>query len=372
MNLFINCVTSVLVILVICAGLALFGRHFLFNLKKELKNKQFIIKICDFIIKCFIGWHIPLLLLQTVFSVIDMFISLNGINRLLTAIVIAVISIIIERLIEYERFTGYFKCPVVYEHDNTAVFAYIDLYREIEKINLEFIQQLSISQSNLLSQSETTNKEANFIMENINNYVQIQNSECQKLLEIKNDLYYFFNDLNINVKNFCVLFTQYEEKLRNSYDSLIYHEESGPLIAEIQNSFESKFRKSSNDFMGRFDNIESQLKGIVDVYSDFNYLITNHMEKINVYNRNMDNVLQLLNKGIDFKQKELVDKSKEIAGFVKGTNEEMNKTLSHLNLYLKKNTFVLSKIFNTYKIKPLTPRQVKKVIENWPFIKEKK
>jgi hypothetical protein len=372
MNLFKNCVSSVLVILIICAGLALFGRYFLINRKKEIKHKQFILNICDFIVKCFIGWHIPFLLLQSIFSIIDMFTSLNGISRLLTTIVIAVVSIIIEQLIEYERFTGYFKDPVVYEHDNTAVFAYIDLYREIEKINLGFIQQLSISQSNLLSQSETTNKEANFIMENINNYVQIQNSECQKLLEIKNDLYYFFNDLNINVKNFCDLFTQYEEKLRNSYDALIYHEESGTLIAEIKNSFESKFRKSSNGFMERFDYIENQLKRIVDVYSGFNYLITTHMEKIKVYNWNMDNVLQLLNKGIDFKQKELVDTSKEIADFVKGTNEKMNKTLTYLNLYLNKNTFVLSKIFNTYKVNPLTPRQLKKVIQNWPFIKGKK
>lgn len=372
MNLLINCVTSVLFILIICSGLALFGRYFLLNRKKEIKHKQFILNICDFTIKRFIGWHIPLLLFQTVFSVIDMFTSLNGINRLLTTIFIAVISIIIELLIEHERFSGYFKGMVVYEPDNTAVFAYIDMYREIEKINSGLIQRLSASQSDLLSQFETTNNEVNFIMENINNYSQLQNSECQNLLKIKNDIDYFFNELSKNIENFCNIFKQYEKKLENSCDALVYYEESGSLITDIKESFQSKFRQSSNDFIRRLDNTEQQLRRIVDEYSNFNNLIQPHMQKVSVYNARMDTVLQSLKNGIDSKQTILVNTSKEIAETVKETNNNLNDTLKLLNIYLNKNTFVLSTIFDTYKINPLTPRKLKKVLNDWPNIKGNK
>ena len=85
----------------------------------------------------------------------------------------------------------------------------------------------------------------------------------------------------------------------------------------------------------------------------------------------MENVLQSLQKGIDTKQSILVDKSREIADSVKVANNDLNDTLKKLNSYLNNNIFVLSKIFNTYKVSPLTPRELKKVIKNWPYIKKK-
>jgi hypothetical protein len=371
MNFIKYFIISTLVILIVCTIFSLIGRYFLINRKKEIKNKLFIIGVCDFIIKLFLAWHIPLLLLQTIFSIIDMFTLLNGISRLFTTIFIAIISIIIERIIEYTRFNDFFKGLFSYEPNNTAVFAYIDLYREIEKINLGLINKLSISQSSLLSQFETTNKEANFIMGNIDNYVQIQNSECQKLLEIKNNIDNFFNELSKNIEDFCNVFKQYEKKLENSCNALIYYEEGGSLIADINESFQSKFKQSSNDFMRRLDDIEHQLKRIVDEYSKFNNLIQPHTQKISVYNARMDNILQSLKDGIDFKQTKLLNTSKEIAGVIKEANENINETLKLMNLYLNKNTFVLSTIFDTYKDNPLTPYKLKKTLKNWPAIKEK-
>jgi len=372
MNFLINCITSALVTLIICAGLALSGQYFLLNRKKEIKHKQFIKKICNFIIKSFLAWHIPLLLLQTIFSIIDMFTFLNGISRLLTTIVITVISVIIERFIEHGQFTEYFKGPFAYEANNTAVFAYIGLYSEIEKINRELIQQISISQSGLLSQFEMTNKETNFIMENINNYVQIQNSECQQLLEIKNDIYIFFNELSLNIRDFCSVFKQYENELEYSCNALKYYEKGESLLEDINESFKSKFEQSSNKFTGRIDDIERKLLRIVDGYSEFNNLIQSHTERIKFYHPRMENVLQSLQKGIDTKQSILVDKSREIADSVKEANNDLNDTLKKLNSYLNNNIFVLSKIFNTYKVSPLTPRELKKVIKNWPYIMKMK
>ena len=365
-------ITSILFILIICTGLALFGRYLLLNLKKEIKTKYIIIKICDFTIKVFIAWHIPLLLLQSLFSIIDMFTLLNGTSQLITTVIIAIISIIIERLIENTKFSEFFKGSFNSEPDNTAVFAYIDLYREIEKNNLGIIQQLSASQTNLLSQFETTNKEANLIMENISNYAQIQNSECHKLLEVKNEIDYFFNELSENTKKFCDLFTRYEKKLDNSHKALIYYEESESLIDEVNISFASKFKQSSNNYMGRFDVIEHQIRRVIDEFSKFNELITHNIERVKSYHWNMENIFQSLENEIDSKQTIILIRSKELAGMVKETNNNINDTLKNLNSYLNRNTFVLSKIFNTYKVNPLTPRELKKVIKNWPFITGKR
>jgi hypothetical protein len=255
--------------------------------------------------------------------------------------------------------------------NNTAVFAYIDLYREIEKINLGLIQQLSASQSGMLSQFETTNKETNNIMEMIDNYAQLQNSECQKLLERKNDIDAFFKELSGRVGDFCCLFKQYETKLENSSKALIYYEEGESLMADINESFQSRYKQSANDFMRRLDDMERQLIRIVDEYSKFNNFIQPHMQKISVYNVRMDAVLQSLKNGIDSKQTILEKVSQKIADTIEQGNKNMHETLTHLNLYLSKNTFVLSKILDTYTTNPIAPREFKKALKNWPATTEK-
>lgn len=370
MDLLIGCVTPVLVILMICTGFALLGRQIFITRNKEAEKNHVIIRICDFIIKCFLALHIPLLFLKTIFSIIDMFTIFNGTDQLLATIIIAIVAIVIERLIEYARFSEFFASPIDYVANNTAVLAYIDLYREIEKINLGLIQQLSASQSGMLSQFKIANKEANNIMEKIDNYAQLQNSECQKLLERKNEMDAFFKELSGKAGDFCGLFKQYETKLENSSKALIYYKEGESLAADINESFQSRYKQSANDFMRRLDDTERQLIRIVDEYSKFNNFIQPHVQKISVYNVRMDSILQSLKNGIDSKQTILETSSKEIAGTIEQANKNMNETLTHLNLYLSKNAFVLSKILDAYKTNPIAPRELKKALKNWPAVTE--
>jgi dihydroorotase len=84
----------------------------------------------------------------------------------------------------------------------------------------------------------------------------------------------------------------------------------------------------------------------------------------------MDSILQSLKNGIDSKQTILETSSKEIAGTIKQANKNMNETLTHLNLYLSKNAFVLSKILDAYKTNPIAPRGLKKALKNWPAATE--
>jgi hypothetical protein len=292
---------------------------------------------------------------------------LNGIDMLLTSIIITIIAIVVEQLLVYLRYNNYIH-PNNYEVNNTAVFAYIDLYREIEKINLGIINQLSISQSSLLSQFELNNNQVYNVVDTINNYVQLQYTECKILLERKNDFDNSFVELKNSVVSFSNIFEQYKNKLENSSKALVYYKESYILISDINESFQSGYKLSSNAFMKRLDDVEQQLKKIVDEYSKLNNFILPHMQNISVYNSRIDTILNYLKNGIDNKQSILKDTSKEISSTIQKMNNDLKETLEHLYLYLEKNAFVLSKILETYKTNPITPRKLKKVLKNWPGI----
>jgi hypothetical protein len=352
------------------AGLALSGRQILIRRDKG-GEKKYIIRICNFAIKCFLALHIPLLFFKAIFAIVDLFTLSNRMDQLLTTIILAIVAIVIERLVEYARFSWFFAGPSDYVANNAAAFAYIDLYREIEEINLGLMRQLSTSQSNMLSQFETTNKETNSIMERTDQYVQLQNSECQKLLERKNDMDNFFRELSESAMDFCRAFKQYEKKLENSGKALIYYKEGESLLADINESFLSRYKQSANDFMRRLDATEHQLRRVVDEYSDLNDFIQPHAQKISVYNVRMDSILQSLKNGIDYKQLILEDISKKIAIMVKEENGNITETLTHLNSYVNKNTFVLSNVLDVYKTNPLSPRKVKKLLKNRPVVTEK-
>jgi hypothetical protein len=92
------------------------------------------------------------------------------------------------------------------------------------------------------------------------------------------------------------------------------------------------------------------------------------MQNISIYNARMDTVFHSLKDGINYKQSILKDTSKEISSSVEKMNNNINETLEHLYLYLEKNTFVLSKILDTYKTNPIAPRKLKKMLKNWPGI----
>jgi hypothetical protein len=345
---------------------ALLGHFILLKYKNENNKEYKIIKICDFIMQCFRAWHFPILFLQVIFSIINMFLF-NGISVLLTSIIITIIAIVIEQFIVYLRYNNQI-CPINYEVNNTAVFAYIDLYKEIEKINLSLINNLSTSQSRLFSQFELNNNQLNSVIDKIDNYVQLQYSECKILLENKNDFDNSFIELNGRVGFFSNAFEEYKNILENSSKALIYYKEGSSLISDINESFQLGYKQSSNAFMRRLDEIEQQLKKNVDEYSKLNNFILPHIQNISVYNARMDTVLHSLKDGIDNKQLLLKDTSKEISSTFEKINSNINETLEHLYLYIEKNASVLSKILDTYKTNSITPHKLKKILKNWPEI----
>jgi hypothetical protein len=285
---------------------------------------------------------------------------------MLSTIIIAIVAIILERIIEYTEFSRLVFRPPDYISTNTAVFSYIDLYREIEKINLSLIDQLSTSQTDLLSQYKLTQKETNNILEQIDNYIKLQNSEAHDLLEKKNIFDDFFEELCTRMESFCLVFKQYEEKLNNSSKAMIYYENSHNLTADINESFRTTYRQSANEFMRRLDDTDRQLRRVVDQYSKFKDYIQPHIEKVSVYNAKMDTTLQSLKKEIESKQTMLENTSNRIGKTVREMHNTMKETLNNLDHYLSKNLFVLSKILETYKTNISTSRELKKILNTWP------
>ena len=371
MEIIINSITLVFVILIAFTGFALYGQVFLLKKLDEYKIKHIFSKVCDLTIKFFLVWHVPLLILQTIFAMLDIFAFFNETGKMIFTVIITVICIFIERLIEHVRYTGVFNTDTIavsldHEPNNIAVFAYIDLYREIEKINLGLIQQLSTSQSDIMLQFEKTENETNLIIEKIDSYAQLQNTECKELLEKKNEMINFFEELCRKAEDVCNVFVECEKKLDNSNKALIYYDEGETLMADVNKSFISMYTKSANDFIKRLDNVEQQLRGVVDQYSGFNDFIQPHIQKVSIYNIRMDNVLQSLTKGINSRHALLENTSKEITNTFAETNKKINETLDYLFVYLQKNAFVLSKILDTYKEASITPNKLRKLLKNWP------
>jgi hypothetical protein len=291
---------------------------------------------------------------------------------MLSTVAIAIIAIIIEQTIEHTELSKIGVGSPDYGANNTAVFSYIDLYREVEQINLNLINQLSISQTDLLSQSKLTQKETNNILRQINNYVKLQNSECHNLLEKKNDFDNFFDELCTRLDDFCKVFKQYEKKLDNSAKAMTYYDNGQSLTVDISESFQTKYKQSANEFMKRLNDVEQQLRGVVDQYSRFKDYIQPHIENVSVYNAKMDTTLQSLKEEAESKQTILENTSNRIAENVKEMNNNMKETLNNLDQYLNKNSFVLLKILETYKTNILTPRGLKKMLNNWLIVPGRK
>jgi len=372
MNLINSIITIALIVLVACAGLGLLIRQLALK-RSELNNTPNIgIKVCDLIIQVFLILHIPLLLIKAIFATMDIFVYLNGTYQMLNTIIIAVFVIILERFIEHLQFHNSLIVYNEYQPNNTAVFAYIDMYREIENINLELLKQIKNSESGILSQFNENEALIKSIMDKIDSYLLMQNNECQLLLTRKNSIFDMLNALSNKAAGFNYEFGQFDNKLKNAGKALHYYENSESLIVDIKESFSTRYKQSANELIKRIDDTEQQLKKIVDEFTGLNDYIQPHMQKINVYNIRIDTVLQSLKESRDNKYSMLENTSTKIAETVNDAGKNLNETLGYLNLFLQRNSFVLKKILESYEENPAAPHELKDIIKNWPAAFEAK
>jgi len=370
MNIVINIITIIIIIPFVCTVVSLIGKQVILK-QNKINNKVKLLLIYDFFIRFFLSWHIKLIFLHTIMTVIFVFTLNLPVYNIIISIILAIAAIIIERVIEYTQYKKYFNDTSGYIDNNTAVFAYIDLYSEAAKISLDLIKQLSESQSNLLKQSENTNENINNILEKVSDYSDLQNNECRELLYKKNDLINFYDEFGNSAAKFSEEYVQYREKLANSSSALEYYKESESLTADINESFISGYKRTANDFVRRIDDSEKQLRKIVDEYSKFNNLIQPHMQTVNNYNIRMDTALKSLQNGINSKQERLVNTSNEISGNITEAGKCIQDTLSNLNNLLDSNKTILSQVLDTCKANPAVPQELKKIYKNFLSINEK-
>jgi ABC-type transporter Mla subunit MlaD len=282
--------------------------------------------------------------------------------------IIAIIAFALERVIESMPLADGFTSSCEYIVTNKAVFSYIDLYCEIERINRDLIQQLANSQSGLLSQFDQTQKKVNYVSEHIDSYIQWQTAECQKLLEERNKLEQFFSDLGLQANQLSFTFAEYEKRLNNSTDALLYCKKGRMLIEDINESFVSRYKQTSGEFIKRLEDTEQQLRKVVDQYSLFKEHMRPYSEKIDVYGYRMESAIQSFQNTSDLKQAVLENTSNEITKTLEEINGKMGKTLNDVDQFLRKNSFVLSKILETYRTNATTNREFKKILQSWPSL----
>jgi hypothetical protein len=357
--------TAAFILLMAAATFALLCEKNVIKIHEDITRRLRLFQINSFFIKVFSLFYIPFAVFMTVFCLIDIFASPEYSASLLATAIILIIAFVLERIIENTQINPFFSTssePVV---TNKAVFAYIDLYREIEHINRDLIQKLAESQSGLLNHCELTHKTCNCISKHIDGYVQRQASECQKLLKKRNKLEQSFSDLGLRAEQLSAAFTQYEEKLNNSNKALLYCEKGTSLIEDINESFASRYKQTSNEFIKQMANTEQQLRKVVDQYSRFKDFMRPYSEKVDVYGARIESTIQSLQKSSESKRAVLENTSNEITGTLEDLNGNMDKTLGDVEQFLRKNTSVLSKILETYQTNAATPRELKKILRSW-------
>jgi methyl-accepting chemotaxis protein len=322
-------------------------------------------KMTSFFIKIFLLLYIPITIAMVAFSIINVFAHPAHPVPLLYVTIIAVIAFILERVIEKTQLA--MELPIKSEDiiTNKAVFAYIDLHHEIERINRNLIEQISNTQTGLVKQFESAYKKYNLVGKHINEYVQLQIKECKKLLEERNKLEQFISDLESKVEQFSIIFAQYANKLNNSSKSILYYEKGAFLIEDINESFVSKYKQTSNETIKHLEDTEKQLRKVVEQYSRFKEHFRPLNEKVDIYGSRMESAVQSLRESSESKKAVLEDTSNKIVNALEELNNNVVKTLNYTDHYLKKNSFVLSKILETYKINATTPGELKKMIQSW-------
>jgi hypothetical protein len=374
MNVAIDWIRTSLIFLIIAAAFACLCENNIIKAHENAAQKLKLFQVNRFLIKGFLLLYIPLVIIMMLFCAIDIFAFSRHPIRLLSTTIITIIAFLLERIIEGTQLAGSSLTSSESVIRNKAVFAYIDLYHEVERINRDLIQRLADSQSGLLNQFERTQKKINYISEHIDGYIQWQTAECQKLLEEKNKLEQFCSDLGLKTEQLCIKFKEYEEKLDNSSKALFYCENGETLIEDINESFVSRYKQTSNEFIRRFEGTEKQLRKVVDQYSRFKDHFGPYSEKVSVYNSRIESAIQSLKEGSDLKQSMLKNTCNKIKKTLEEQNSMMGKTLNDVEQFLRKNAFVLSKILETYRTNARTPRELKKIIRSWQplFLAESK
>jgi hypothetical protein len=356
---------AALVFLTTMAIFALLCGKGIIRLRENIIGKLTLSRINSFFVRGFLFLHIPLIFFMVGFCAIEIFFLSPDPAPLLYATIIALCAFVLEQVIEHIRPGMEIPAPGEPVMTNKAVFAYIDLYREIERINRDLIEQIALSQSGLLNQFELTQKNYMTTEKHIDGYIQLQDRECKKLLEKRNKLQQLFTDLGDRADQFSVALAQYTKKLEISDKSLFYYEKGAFLIEDINESFASRYKQTSNEISRRLEDTEKQLRKLVDKYSQFKEHFRPLSEKMDLYGARMDSTVKSLQESGESKKAALEDTGNKIAKALEEINDRMEKTLQDTDQFLRKNSFVLSKILETYRTNAFAPRELKKILSSW-------
>ncbi|MHC6202381.1 hypothetical protein ACYULU_04210 [Breznakiellaceae bacterium SP9] len=360
MNVALNCLSAVLAVLILMVVFACLCEGHIIKIPEAAAQKR------RGFIKLFLSLYIPLIIIMALFSIVDVFALQEHSGYLISTTILAIFAFALERVIERTQLASAGAPAEENIATNKAVFSYIDLYSEVERINRDLLQELAKSQSELLSNFDQTQKKVNETSEHINSFIQWQIADCHTLLQERNNMEQFFTNLGSQAAALCAAFSEYEKKLNNSAAALLYCEKGEILSADIEESFAAMYQQTARELLKRIDETERRLQRVLTQYSSFKDYMRPYNEKLDVYGSRMESTMQSLQKSSDAKQAVLHNTGTEIKQVLDTINDKMENTLLDVDSFLKQNSFVLSLILDTYRGNARSNRDFKKLLESWP------
>jgi hypothetical protein len=326
----------------------------------ELQKIQAEPVIQDILTKLFDLLNLPLAAFVAILSTAGMFINGEGISKLVIASIFILISFFIERVREHLHLNKSAVSDKENISEHKPLFAYIDTYYELIKINKNILKDIYDAQSTFSRQAEQTMIELHLANSRISDYIDFQKAQCLTLLENRNSCESIFKTLEENAERYNHAFSVFEQKLSAANTAIEYTLNSEKLLNDIFNSFQKEYNQNSEDIMIQSDRILSVLNSLVYKCSQFQHFLKPYENVIDIYSIKIDSTLMNLEKKYNANQTEVLKASESIHDNILNFEKEFKKIFGISELYLQKNLFVLSKILETCNNGTLSRQELKK------------
>ncbi|MDR2194419.1 MAG: hypothetical protein LBP19_08145 [Treponema sp.] len=362
-------------IVVVLSGVAGLVLDYLSIIKRTAPHAPLLSKIVTFLIprapilsRLFDLANIPLAVLTVSSCALALLLESNGMTVLILSGIFVIISCITGKIREHVF------SPVVYDDSASpaweykADFAYIDTDHEIRKINATLLSAISETEERFQKQANGTTAALDYVNEAIKTYLALQKEECSHLLTEKKRCEAAFNALGVAAHTVKTSFEQFASKLDYSAAALRYCGESEALLKDIHLSFKDSFaqnRMVDEELMKNIDAILSNLHALTFKCAAIQSFPKAYTDAIGNYSVKMEAALKSFEDNNKTKQETIATMCGECARIVSGEYEEMRHILQAVAKYLHKNTFVLTKILETYKNAGLHKRELEALIQQY-------
>jgi ribosomal protein S27AE len=233
-------------------------------------------------------------------------------------------------------------------HKNAAIYAYIDVLAAISNINKNIFSRLEEGENLLLQNEIAVRHITTVIGERIADFLSFQKNECESLLGYKSPFESAFLILEKTASRYNEKYEALMEKIQSCAAGLHCLEKSESLLEELRLSFQDAYNQGNEDIMNQIDGLIDRINILTLRTGSMQSFPKSYRDAVELCSVKMENVLNALGEAIKSKRELITGICGMISESVLVKDRDMAGVQEKITDYLLKNTFVLTKIMETY------------------------